>query len=53
MTTDTRNAIRALLALAAFLAAIFLITATEDIILIGECQVGPAAPTACEWDERR
>jgi hypothetical protein len=53
MTTDTRRAFAVYLSLAAFLLAIWVIKTTEAIILIGECGVGPAAPTDCTWDQRK
>jgi hypothetical protein len=51
MTTDTRRGIAAALSIPAFLVAIFLTVTVEDVILIGECGYGPAAPTSCEWDD--
>lgn len=42
-----------LAALALFLAVVALVGFLDRLALIGECGVGPAAPSSCTWEDAR
>lgn len=42
-----------MVALITFLLVVFLVTFVEDIMLVGECGLGPAAPSTCTWKDVR
>lgn len=41
-----------LLTIATFLMLVFVITTVDQILLVGACGVGPAAPADCTWQDR-